>query len=607
MGLYDIKSIERLLLSQDRIVWFSDIPEGKRAISDKVKRRITDCAESWEGYIHAEYGDSYGEYERNMNRCNFEDLYINRRACLADMALFEMFIGGRYIPQIEEMIRRICDEEVWCVPSHYKTKTRETTNHVIELYAAETASVLAFTCHFLGDRLSSDTVSTARRAINERMFIPYTETDLYGWMGVDGHKINNWNPWINSNIMFCAALICQSDEEYRTLVLRALKLTENYINSLGDDCLCDEGIRYWSLSGACLFDISEILYDLTGGAIDLTKQAQVYGACDYLTGMYDEYGNPANSGDATIDFYPQCATLVRAGERTGNDLLANMGRALYKPECLRVYHDNFYRQIKDIYTASSITAPTTLKYPEAKLLNSINIFTVRKDGFFLCFKGNHNGEYHNHNDVGNFVIYHSGTPIFIDAGVDLYSGYTFSKDFRYKLWYMRSDFHSVPVISGKIQQMGAQFAATPLKVDGFCAECDISRAYGEGLAPWIRSAELDGEVIKITDRFENTEGTLLHYMLRDEPKIDRNKLIFDCGICAELDGIRELSLERIDITGKNPPDGIPADAPNRKESRSYLIPRLMEKQWNKSEIFRLTAVPDKGLVSLKVYKMKADV
>ena len=601
MSLFDLKKISDGLIDRKSIVWFSDIPTEKKTLSAEVTKRITECAESWNGYIHVEFEDRYCEFAEIKNRSNYEDPYINRRACLMDMAFYEIFIGGgKYLDRIEDMTLRILGEKTWCVPSHYKTKTKETTNHVIELYAAETAAVLAIVHHFLGEKLSPSTNDAIVTAIEERMFVPFTETDKYGWMGADGRPVNNWNPWINSNVILTAALTCRSEETYRALTMRALSFTENYIRSLSDDCLCDEGVRYFALSGACLFDIAEIVFDITGGAVDLTSSREVKQACDYITGMYDEYGNPANFADATIDFYPQCATLTRQGERTGNPTLANMGRALYRPDALRIYHDNFYRQMKDLYTASHITKAEAINYPEAKYLKSINVFTVRRDGFFLSFKANHNGESHNHNDTGNFVIYYKGTPIFIDAGVDFYSGYTFSKD-RYDLWYMRSDYHNLPSISGKLQHEGKEYVAGEMKISGTRAEADISGAYGITDQPWIRSAEIKDGCAIITDSFKNSHGTVLNYILKDAPTIEGNKLIFKSGICAELSGVSDVKLTSLDVTGKNPPDNIIGDAANRKEGRSYLIPRMMNKQWGKSEIYKLTAIPISDTVTLKVY------
>lgn len=602
MSLFDIEKISQNLLKRSEIVWFYDLSEEKRSLSDEVKNRICELAASWDNYDHPEFEHRYDDFVNNKNRNNYEDPYINKRACLADMAFYEFFIGGgKYLNNIENLILEICSEKTWCVPSHYKTKTNETSNHVIELYSAETASVLSLVISILGDKLPHNVNATVTTSVEERMFIPYTETDKYGWMGADGRSVNNWNPWINSNVIFCAALICEDEEKYRSLVLRALSFTENYITSLSDDCLCDEGVRYWALSGACLFDIAEILYDITAGRVDITKSEQVRMACDYITGMYDEYGNPANFADATIDFYPQCPILIRAGERTGNTLLAAIGKSLYRPSKLRVYHDNFYRQFKDFYTASHIKDAEKVHYPEAKLLKSINIYTMRKDGFFLAFKGNHNGESHNHNDVGNFVLYHKGRPIFIDAGVDFYSGFTFSKD-RFNLWYMRSEYHNLPTINGKNQLEGKAYSATPLTIDGMRASTDISGAYGPDTLPWIRTAKLTNGIATITDNLSVIDGTVLNYMVKDEPKLEANKLIFPSGICAELIGAGSIKIEKIDITGLNPPDEIIADALNRTDNRSYLIPRIMTYQWCKNEIFKITARPEAKEVILKVYQ-----
>lgn len=602
MPLFDLDTISASLLPLKEVVWFSDIPKEKKTVSETVVDHLRELAERWIGYNHAPYGDSYGEFKRNRNRCNFEDLYVNRRVALADMAFYEIFAGGGgYISEIERLIALICAEDTWCVPAHTGNKSPETTGHVIELYAAETCALLAFTCHFLRSKLTADTVETVENCIRERMFLPYTETDGYQWMGAKGQRVNNWNPWINSNVLFCAALICREESEYRSLALRACALTENYINSLSDDCMPDEGVRYWHLSGACLFDFAELIYDLTGGKVDITRSHPVRSACDYVTGMYDGYGHPANFADATIEFYPDCLLLVRAGERTDNPLLRDMGRSLYRLDNLRHLHDNFYRQLKNVYTASAIKpiSRDEIAFPSAMLLKSINVCTLRENGFFVSFKGNHNGESHNHNDVGSFVIYYGDTPLFIDPGVDLYSGFTFS-EWRSKLWYVRSEYHNLPTINGKTQLFGGKFAATPMTVNGMRAECDISGAYGDDVSPWKRAVEIKDGAVTVTDCLTAPfDGTELHYMLRDMPTVDGNTLHFPCGAVATLEGVGNIRLEEIDITGENPPDGIRGDAENRHtDGFSVLIPRLFKKQWEKNTLFRLICIPTCEKVTL---------
>ena len=169
---------------------------------------------------------------------------------------------------------------------------------------------------------------------------------------------------------------------------------------------------------------------------------------------------------------------------------------------------------------------------------------------------------------------------------------------------MRSDYHNLPTISYELQKAGKQFAATPLEISEMHAETDISGAYGLRNGTWKRAADFAGDCITICDNFKPSDNTLLNYMLAEMPKIDGNKLIFSCGICAELDGVSDIKAQSIDITGKNPPDNIFGDAKNRKtDGRSYLIPRLFEKQWCKTELVKITAKPTGNAVSLKVYKI----
>src|SRR5919202_1922411 len=61
----------------------------------------------------------------------------------------------------------------------------------------------------------------------------------------------------------------------------------------------------------------------------------------------------------------------------------------------------------------------------------IQVMTARvKDGssqgLYLAAQGGHNAESHNHNDVGNFLVYADGKPAIIDVGVETYTAKTFS-------------------------------------------------------------------------------------------------------------------------------------------------------------------------------------
>jgi hypothetical protein len=104
-------------------------------------------------------------------------------------------------------------------------------------------------------------------------------------------------------------------------------------------------------------------------------------------------------------------------------------------------------------------------------------------GLFLSAKGGHNAESHNHNDVGNFIVFIDGLPVIVDAGVETYTKKTFSPQ-RYEIWTMQSAYHSLlPTFDGVQQLPGMEYKATDVayRFDQDTAQftLDIAKAYPE--------------------------------------------------------------------------------------------------------------------------------
>lgn len=129
-------------------------------------------------------------------------------------------------------------------------------------------------------------------------------------------------------------------------------------------------------------------------------------------------------------------------------------------------------------------------------------------GFYFTAKGGDNNEHHNHNDVGSFMLYYDGKPVFMDVGVGTYTRQTFSPE-RYSIWTMQSNYHNLPLINGVAQKAGGEFKATGsnyhLKNNQVCFQTDIAAAYPKEAAvkSWERSFEFrreDGLII--TEHFQ---------------------------------------------------------------------------------------------------------
>ena len=129
--------------------------------------------------------------------------------------------------------------------------------------------------------------------------------------------------------------------------------------------------------------------------------------------------------------------------------------------------------------------------PQNVWLPNLQIWSARQDGLFVAMKGGHNDESHNHNDVGEMVVYADGEPLLIDPGVGEYTSKTFSND-RYSIWTMQSGYHNLPQINGCDQKNGKEYKARVISRQKEQMVLDIAAAYPQEAAvdSWQRKVSL---------------------------------------------------------------------------------------------------------------------
>jgi len=479
----------------------------------------------------------YMDYQRNGNRSDYETVYFERRDRLFLMVAAECAEGkGRFIDAIIDGMWAICEETSWIIPAHNNHYLR--TKHylpnfnleypIIDLFSAETGSMMSWIYYLMGDRLAQESdllPARLEKEIKRRILDPFLHYDTMNWMGLS-HKypVNNWNPWINSNVL-TAILLVEKDEMRRVQAVRKIaRCAQRFLDFYAEDGGCDEGPSYFNAAGASMLDVLELLYDATDGKLSVYDQPLIGNMADYIRHVHIEGAYYVNFADAPCSIGSVAAgCLIRAARLTGKEKLADFAREMYrdnlaaKPWELSIGHCwMLFRKLKTLFTyEESDFAPLSPVTGDGHYFPGIQVATARtQGGLFFAAKGGHNAESHNHNDIGSYIVYANGEPCAIDAGVGRYSRKTFSEE-RYTIWSMQSGYHNTVIVNGCDQKNGNEYAAHSVSFtdDGTCARfaLHIEKAYTEDakLNAYRREFTLNRaeNALLVTDSVEMSECT----------------------------------------------------------------------------------------------------
>lgn len=460
--------------------------------------------------------------ERTGDRNEYQNMSFKKREVLGTMLIAEIFENkGRFIDPIINGVWSVCEESFWGVPAHLpKTKVysglMDTSDPFVDLFAAETATVLAWVDYFLGDKLDAVSPQIRKRIYNEtnyRIFQPLM-TNHHGWMSsnANGRRPNNWNPWICSNWLNAVLLLEKDDTKRSDAVAKVLTVLDNFLNPHPLDGGCDEGPGYWGAAAASLYDNIALLNLAVPHAFDdVYKDEKIrnMGKFIYRAQIGEQYF--LNFADA--DPQPRMAAdmIYRFGKDIQDDDMMMFGAFYREPPTGEISKSHYFRNFFALFIQDEFqNASQGLPLPQDVWLPDLQVMIARDkqgstDGFFVAAKGGHNDESHNHNDIGNYIVYYDGLPLLIDVGRGTYTRKTFS-DQRYDIWYNRSDYHNVPTINGKTQLPGSQYQAanvTYSKSNSYAQlTLDISKSYPEdaGINSWKRSIRLNrGENVHVMD------------------------------------------------------------------------------------------------------------
>ena len=158
----------------------------------------------------------YREFVTKKDREHFEHEYMKRRNALLVYTVAEACENqGNHIEKITDLVWMILEETDWAVPAHleYLMYTKESLpdyeKSCLDIMAGETGKTLALVYLILKDKLDAISVNISdriKKELEKRILQNYlTHTD-YWYLGLDpnAQQPNNWNPWVNGNVLFVA-------------------------------------------------------------------------------------------------------------------------------------------------------------------------------------------------------------------------------------------------------------------------------------------------------------------------------------------------------------------------------------------------------------------
>lgn len=484
----------------------------------------------------AQPDDLYLDFSRTGNRTRFQNVAFARRSWLGQLALAECVTHeGRYLSALEDVIRQICTEKTWVLPAHdHDLANFEGRGVTIDLFSSEVALELATIDHLLGDKLPAGVRRLLRDRCDHFVLTPWKralagDARAAGWLKAS----HNWNAVCLANCTGVALALVDERRERARCIAGAEQHSLAFLGGFTSDGYCSEGLGYWNYGFGHYVMLVEMIRQATNGRLDLFERPQVRAPAAFGWRIMIADGVAPAFADCGI--YPKpspglIAYVLRRAQasyhgletlppgyapRSLDEMLIHHGLAVFEPPAEPP-------QPLDIGPRDWFAdAGVLIGRPAAGRLG-------------VALKGGHNAEFHNHNDLGSFVVVVGGRCVLLDPGPETYTRRTFSKE-RYASKLLNSFGHPVPLVAGRLQRTGRDAAARIVTTDftpkSDTLVMDLTSAYdAPGLEELTRTFVFDRSADKLTvadrvtfakpDTFETALVTLGTWTRRDDGGIE---------------------------------------------------------------------------------------
>src|SRR2546423_924031 len=364
-----------------------------------------------------------------------------------------------------------------------------------------------------------------REELLDRVFIPFADDQRP--MAFEA-MINNWLAVVAGGVGMAALAFFPDDAKRLAMILkRAHKSLRRYLDQFPDDGGCSEGVDYWVYGFGYFAYFAEAWRERGGPDLLLDKKVREIAAFPARM-AFDDGRFPSFSDGSETAVIPT-GLMSRLVERLGVPVPFLAAVPSFASDfCHRWPH--IARTIE--WTSERVLGRRT--EPGAVFLPDLAWLVDRGGPAEFAAKGGHNDEFHNHLDVGQFILRAGGETLLADLGAGEYTAEYFGPE-RYKDVHTAAEGHSIPLIDGRGQRPGREYAAKAERYadtgQGAILTLDLTSAYDvPGLTAlgrrftWQRHGSLVVVDRVTTERAMPVEEL---YISRIRPAIEADRVVWE--------------------------------------------------------------------------------
>ena len=483
--------------------------------------------ETWEKLCVGDKLDSlkYTEfrlYGLTGNRTVFQAPYYRNRVQMEVASILALVYPEeeKYLEYAMDKIFAVCNEYSWSIPAHIPRSIEVVNRTHLDLFACETAYTLAEIYTLLEDRLDTLIKERIKAEIKWRVIDSFIRVKTWGWATTNKA---NWAA-VCSGSVGCTLMLLFPDLYYE-LKPRLDFAIENFLLGYKDDGFCGEGTHYWHYGFGFFCAYADMLRTFSNGEYNYFERPKVHAIATFIQKMFLSGNNGVSFSDGTeeLDYH---IGLLHFLKNEYPDVVVYSPKYSYILDACGRFNwlvrgatwfdeDIYYNPADDNASAEYYGAETQW-------------LIKRTENYGFAAKAGHNGEEHNQNDVGSFIIAKNGKQIVTDLGPGVYSQQYFNKETRYSFIECSSIGHTAPYFGDVIQKFGPEFSSCGTKYENGVFSSDIAGAYGdENVKSIVRSFSFTNKTVTLNDKFVYTGSEKItdRIALRVKPVLDGNKVI----------------------------------------------------------------------------------